>query len=251
MIEGGCIDLLTDQENRRCGTGCSVAPRASRRRPRGARGPTVPKATTLFSSVGLEAVAVAAFLGVFSPSMSCPSRSGHEAIQEPEAGAFGQVAAAPAEVRLRDGIVHQDDRGGAIQVLQALCGAPEPGTGVGFAAIWRDHRDGMAGLYMARFSPTGEILEPERPIHMPHAGRRFDPAVAIAPDGSGAVMWAAGTAATPTVSWFRAFDAHGKFLTEDRPLSDMTPRNVRAPGARMPSVAHLPRGGWAVAWTEA
>src|SRR5688572_18355144 len=101
-----------------------------------------------------------------------------------EMGEFGKVAPQVGDVRMRDALVHQDTRGGNLQALQALAGAEN-----GFAAVWRDHRDGMMGLYLRRLGPDGAGRAAEKPVHSAHSGRRRDPAVALARDGSGAVAW--------------------------------------------------------------
>jgi hypothetical protein len=104
---------------------------------------------------------------------------------EPELGFLGYQPPEVTDVRLPDAIPHQDKDGGNTQFLIALTGA----RGGGFAAIWRDQRDGALGLYMARFGADGALLEPEQPICEPHSGRRIEPSVALVADGSGAVTW--------------------------------------------------------------
>jgi hypothetical protein len=163
-----------------------------------------------------------------------------------EQGVPGTVAPQSADVRLPDTLVNQDTTGGTNQVLISIAASP----GAGFATVWRDQRDGMLGLYLARTNASGELLEPERPIHQPHSGRRNEPAVALGKDNSGAVVWV-GASGRGTAPWVRTFDAEGKWLSTDRLMvpADEEPRSGREP-SRLPVVAALPQGGYAVAWTH-
>jgi hypothetical protein len=161
------------------------------------------------------------------------------------------MAPAASDVRQIDTVVHQDTRGGANQSLRALCGS----DGGGFAVVWQDQRDAMLGLYLLRLDPSGEPLEPERPIHEPHAGRRLDPAVALAPDGSGAVAWTAPRMGTASVAWLRLFDAKGRFVAPDMALRasgtrENPARPSRRNGASKPALVRRRDGGYAVSWTE-
>lgn len=171
-----------------------------------------------------------------------------------ELGKLGELPVTVADVTLADTLVHQDLDGGSVQELEALAGAP----GGGFAAVWRDHRDGMMGLYLRRMTAEGEPREPEQPIHAPHAGRRRDPAVALAPDGSGVVAWTS-VAGRSTV-FVRAFDARGAWRTADvglpAPLDDggiVEPQRVqqaRSGGARRPAIVRISSGHFWVAWID-
>lgn len=166
-----------------------------------------------------------------------------------EQGVFGVVAPQARDVRLADVLVHQDVSGGNHQDLQALAGAPG-----GFAAVWRDHRDGMMGLYLRRLDATGAGREPEQPIHSAHSGRRRDPAVALRPDGSGAVAWTSVWKARNTV-FVRVFDAEGRFTTPDVPLevpgaADEPGGRVRESGDRFPALAWTEDGRLVAAWNH-
>jgi hypothetical protein len=170
------------------------------------------------------------------------------AAQAPAAdpGVPGSTAPQSVDVRMADTLVNQDTHGGTNQSLMCLAASPD----AGFAAVWRDQRDGMLGLYLARTNADGELLEPERPIHQPHSGRRLDPALALGKDNSGAVVWV-----SAALLWVRTFDASGKWLSVDRMLTPMgggghTPQGREA-GIRQPTIAALPHGGYAVAWTQA
>jgi hypothetical protein len=168
-----------------------------------------------------------------------------------EKGVLGQWSPPAADVRLPDTVVHQDTTGGTNQSLRALCGS----DGGGFAAVWQDPRDGMLGLYLLRLDASGEPLEPERPIHEPHAGRRLDPAVALAPDGSGAVAWTAPRPDTPPVAFLRFFDSKGRFLAPDKALGATEPRvepgtRARPTGATKVTVIRRRDGNYAIAWSE-
>lgn len=188
-------------------------------------------------------------LAVLLAALSSAAGTSQEA-PAPELGKWGTVAPQSADVRLPDTLVHDDTRGGNYQALQALCGS----HGGGFAAVWRDLRDGMIGLYLVRLSATGQALEPERPIHQPHSGRRRDPAVALAGDSTGAVVWTSVSGGQNT-PFLRPFDAAGEFTSPDIPLlakEDAGPPRGRARegGGRQPAVVVLPKGGLAVAWTQ-
>lgn len=171
-----------------------------------------------------------------------------------EVGKLGELPVTVGDVSLADTLVHQDVDGGSVQELQALAGAP----GGGFVAVWRDHRDGMMGLYLRRMTAEGEPREPEQPIHAPHAGRRRDPAVALAPDGSGVVAWTS-IAGRSTV-FIRAFDARGAWRTDDvalpAPADDggiLEPQRVRqarSGGARRPALVRVADGHYGLAWID-
>lgn len=166
-----------------------------------------------------------------------------------EIGVPGTVAPQSADVRLADTLANQDSQGGTNQVLISLAASP----GAGFAAVWRDQRDGMLGLYLARLTADGELLEPEHPIHQPHSGRRLDPTVALNKENAGAVVWVSAAGGT-IVPWVRTFGPRGQWLSPDRPLMPLEEVGSRHPGresgARLPVVAALPHGGYAVAWTQ-
>jgi hypothetical protein len=166
-----------------------------------------------------------------------------------EPGVPGTVAPQSGDVRLADTLVNQDARGGSNQMLLSLAASPN----AGFAAVWRDQRDGMLGLYLARLNARGELLEPERPIHQPHSGRRLDPSVALTKDNAGAVVWVS-SGGVGNVPWVRTFDASGKWTSTDRPLAEReagAKPQAREAGPRLPMIAALPHGGFAVAWTQA
>ncbi|MBI5362348.1 MAG: hypothetical protein HZA53_04155 [Planctomycetes bacterium] len=166
-------------------------------------------------------------------------------------GALGTLPAQVEDVRVQDALVHQDDHGGNLQALQALASGS-----VGAAAVWRDHRDGMMGLYLRRLDAAGLGREPEQPIHAPHSGRRRDPAVALAADGSGAVAWTSVFNAQNTV-FLRAFDGAGRFTCADVPLEAPADarkaepgEKVRDSGDRQPALAVLADGRVVVAWNR-
>src|SRR5262249_28376743 len=135
-------------------------------------------------------------------SVLCPSRSLQSTPRPQESGAIprppnteqgvvGRMAPPAGDVRFPDSVLHQDATGGTPQSMRVLAGA----EGGGFAAVWQDQRDGRMGLYLLRLDAEGNALEPEQTINGPTAGRGLDAAIAIAPDGSGAVAWTAPEAA--------------------------------------------------------
>lgn len=164
-------------------------------------------------------------------------------------GEFGTVFPQSLDVRMRDTLAHQDTKGGANQALLSLAGDPRGG----FAAVWRDQRDGMIGLYLARFDGDGALREPERPIHQPHSGRRLDPAVTVGADGSAGVAWISDVWQHAMV-WLRQTDAKGEFLQGDRPLvpfpDTSQPPRPRETHPRAPAIATRAEGGTWTAWIE-
>jgi hypothetical protein len=165
----------------------------------------------------------------------------------PQTGTFGQIAPQSADVRLIDAVPHQDDHGGTLQ--QLVCAA---GSKAGFELLWRDHREGMMGLYLGRFDKEGKIREPERPIHQPYAGRRLQPALSVDAQGAGVALWTADYLNVP-ILYVRSSDEKGEFQGTDQPLTEV-PQAMHDPGERgrgvqLPSAAPLEGGGFAVAWT--
>lgn len=168
-----------------------------------------------------------------------------------EMGTFGTLPPAVADVRMPDTLASQDVRGGNQQALQVLAGGA-----AGVAAVWRDHRDGMMGLYLRRFGTDGAPLDVDRPIHSAHSGRRRDPAAAIGPNGAGAVAWVSVAGAKNTV-FLRAFDEGGRFTIPDLALEAPPDARAAEPGARVreggdrePALAVLPDGRVVVAWNS-
>jgi hypothetical protein len=193
-----------------------------------------------------DAFLVAIFVSSFS--IVCADATRAQSGPPAEPGVFGTVAPQSVDVRLPDTLVNQDKTGGANQVLMALSASP----GGGFAAVWRDQRDGMLGLYLGRIDAQGQLREPERPIHAPHSGRRLEPAVALGKDDAGAVVWIA-NGGGGIIPWVRTFDAHGGWLCNDRALpadEAPSPHMSRDNGPRLPAIAAIPGGGYVVAWTQ-
>ncbi len=164
-----------------------------------------------------------------------------------QTGTFGQVAPQSADVRMRDTVVHQDDHGGTLQ--QLVCAASSP---AGFALLWRDHREGMMGLYLGRYGHDGVMLAPEGPVHHPYAGRRLQPGLSLDPLGAGMATWTADVMNEP-VLFAHAYDAAGNWLAPDQALTDMPtemhPATERTRGVEQPCSAPLDGGGFAVAWS--
>ena len=83
-----------------------------------------------------------------------------------------------------DLLVHDDQHGGADQQLESLVGGP-----AGVAAVWRDGRNGNAGLYLGLIDRNGEHRPVQRAIHAPSSGRELHPGLAVSSDGRGAAVW--------------------------------------------------------------
>lgn len=171
-------------------------------------------------------------------------------------GELGYQPPEVLDVRVPDTVLHQDTVGGSLQTLLSIAGAPERG----FAAVWRDTRDGTLGLYFARLDEAGLPREPERSICQPHTMRRTDAVVALGPDGRGAVAWTAvvGRGAVPFV---RGFDGLGALQGAERVVSPPVEASPSDPvrggrgdedaSCREPSLVVLSAGRVAVVWTRA
>lgn len=184
---------------------------------------------------------------ILATLLSCPPvcaqlRDG----SQPVPGTFGTYAPDAAARLFPDTTVHTDTEGGTVQELQALAGAEG-----GYSALWRDHRDGLAGLYLARLGPRAERRGPEDVVHRPYAGRRLQPDLAIAQDGSGAVVWIHEVLNVPVV-FGHAYKADGMWDGPDRTLTPMPeglqPRRDRNQGAQQPRICLRAGGGYCVAW---
>lgn len=200
--------------------------------------------------LGLAACAPAVAGSAGPPSQDAP--------QEPELGFLGFQPPEVSDIRLADTLLHQDETGGVAQDLMGISGAAAPGGG--FGLVWRDQRDGMLGLYFARVGPDGQRREDERSItSLPATVRKFDPAVAVAPDGSGAVGWISirqeGQQRTLR-PWLRCFNAEGQFYGSDLLLGDApapgrarTGRDETGPASRSPVLLARADGTRTMIWT--
>lgn len=166
----------------------------------------------------------------------------------PPLGTLGWLPPPVTDVRLADALLHQDQAGGAVQELQMLEGAP----GGGFVAAWRDLRDGLLGIYLARFDGELGLREAERPMYAPHTARRIDPCVFAYPDGGGAIAWTS-VQSGGSAPWLRAFGPDGawqsplEFLVAD---PAQTPAELRAGGMdrRRPFVFAIDAEHMGLAW---
>lgn len=130
---------------------------------------------------------------------------------EPENGYLGFQPPEVTDVRLTDTLLHEDTHGGVVQELLGITGS----RGGGFGLVWRDQRDASLGIYWVRLDADGVAREPERPVTSSKGtSRRFDPAIAIAPDGAGALAWVT-RAQEGQRPWMRCFDAKGAFHGDD------------------------------------
>lgn len=171
-------------------------------------------------------------------------------------GELGTVAPQPPDVVAEDAPVHQDTHGRAQHQLQALAGR----DGAGFAAVWRDTRDGNMGLYFARIGLDGRLREAERPVYARgSSSREVEPCVAVGEGCSGGLAWFSSGVGDDRVN-LRFFDPEGAFVGSDRPL--MEPGGAgqaagrrqglagpRASGTRrVPQIALWPDGSGSVVW---
>jgi len=156
-----------------------------------------------------------------------------DAPPEPENGFLGFQPPEVTDVRVTDTLLHQDTHGGVVQELLGIAGS----RGGGFGLVWRDQRDASLGIYWVRLEADGTAREPERPVTSSKGtSRRFDPAIALSPDGAGALAWVTRGEGGQR-PWMRCFDAQGAFHGDDLLVAAPPgPAEGRGAGA-------APRGG--------
>ncbi|MCY2959553.1 MAG: hypothetical protein NTY35_05245 [Planctomycetota bacterium] len=174
---------------------------------------------------------------------------------DPETGYLGFQPPEVGDVRVSDTLLNQDTTGGVSQQLAGIAGSP----GSGFGLVWRDQRDGMLGYYFARLDADANLREPERPVtSVPGTTRRFDPAVAIAADGSGGVSWIS-RHPTGQRPWLRCFNAEGAWFGTDLIIAagegpaqgrGGAAREGGGPGARFPVLLARRDGSRTLLWNE-
>ncbi len=152
-------------------------------------------------------------LAAVSPIVAATApRMLEDPVPEPQVGVLGFQPPELGDVRVTDTLLNQDTTGGVAQQLLGISGS----LGGGFGLVWRDQRDGSLGIYCARLDADANLLEPERTVSAtPGTVRRFDPAVAVAADGSGAVAWVGRQQELGQRAWLRGFDAQGKWYGSD------------------------------------
>ncbi len=134
-----------------------------------------------------------------------PQREADTLPQDP--GIYGSVRPQLADVLLADTLVHDDREGRALHQLLDVAGEP----GHGFVGVWRDMRDGNAGLYFGRLDSAGSALEPERALYPEgSSSRELEPAIALSPQGNGAFVWYSSGSSAQSLK-LRTFDASGRF----------------------------------------
>ena len=168
---------------------------------------------------------------------------------QPPLGETGWIPPAVADVRFPDSLAHLDQSGGCVQQLQVLEGV----AGGGFVAAWRDLRDGLLGIYVARYDSELKAREPERPMYAPHTARRTDPSVFLYPDASGGIAWTSARALGSAV-WLRVWDPEGAWYSPIEHLvadPDATPREERSGDLdrRRPLVFPIDAEHMGVVWT--
>lgn len=174
-------------------------------------------------------------LAAVSPIVAATvARSSEDPVPEPQVGVLGFQPPELGDVRLTDTLLNQDTIGGVAQQLLGASGSP----GGGFGLVWRDQRDGTLGIYCARLDADANPREPERTVSAnPSTTRRFDPAVAVAADGSGAVAWVGRQPQLGQRAWLRCFDAQGKWYGSDLVIPPVAagPGQGRAGAGRDPA----------------
>ena len=177
-----------------------------------------------------------------------------DAPHEAELGFLGFQPPEVGAIRVAEVLLHQDTTGGVIQQLLGIGGS----RGGGFGLVWRDQRDGTLGIFCARIDADGILREPERPVTATQGTtRRFDPAVAIGPDGSGAVAWIS-RHTTGLRPWLRCFNAEGAWYGSDLVVPGgegpsaraAATREAGAPGARSPVLLARRDGSRTLVWIE-
>jgi hypothetical protein len=104
----------------------------------------------------------------------------------PKAAAEAELAPPAAEALCEPVLVHDDTFGRAERTLHLLRGVPQ----AGFAAVWRDARDGIGGLYFTRLDPRGRLRGTERPLAARGTGRlETGPALDLDARGQLALAW--------------------------------------------------------------
>lgn len=166
---------------------------------------------------------------------------------------FGTVYAQAGAVVRSDFVLHEDEVGGCDQDLLDLQGGPG-----GFAAVWHDLRNGNLGLYLGFLDARGEPAGQQVPVNEPRTSRQFEPALALASAGRGAVAWYATTFASAGVA-LRPFSAERGMQGAQIPVSEVPAGQAQAaranpaaqPGASpRPALALSEQGAGALAWSE-
>ncbi len=166
---------------------------------------------------------------------------------------FGTIYPQPAADVRADFVLHEDEVGGCDQDLLDLQG----GQG-GFAAVWHDLRNGNLGLYLGFLDVRGEPVGQQVPVNEPRTSRQFEPALALAGAGRGAVAWYATTFASAGVA-LRPFSAERGMLGGQLAISEVPAGMAQAaranpaaqPGASpRPALALSEQGAGALAWSE-
>jgi len=175
-------------------------------------------------------------------------------LQEPEApvpepGTLRWQAPQPTDVLRSDVPVHDDQTGGAGQVLLQAKG----GVRGGFGLVWRDQRDGSLGLYFQSLAGDGERRDVDRPIHGQRTTRMLNPDLALAADGSGGLVWVYSAAKMRSIH-VRFFGPDGRFLGRDYGIETRQAGKMVARGADAsefePAIGAYPGRGALVAWRD-
>ncbi len=131
-------------------------------------------------------------------------------------GIYGTAHPQVGDIVLAETLVHTDREGRASHQLLDLVGVP----GHGFAAVWRDMRDGNAGLYFGRLDPEGRPLEAERALYPEGTTyRELEPAIALSARGNGAFVWYSSGISLQSLI-LRTFDAQGHMRGPGRPMGN-------------------------------
>ena len=112
--------------------------------------------------------------------------------------------------------------------------------------VWNGRGSGdKNGIFMQRFSAAGARVGEETLVNETTAGTQFDPAVAMADDGSFVVTWSGPTADDPTAILARRFNADGTPASGEIRVNTTT-----ADHQTEPAIAMNASGSYVITWTS-
>lgn len=165
-----------------------------------------------------------------------------------ENGTPGTIPPQATDIVTHDAPIHSDTQGTAQKELLDVAGT----AAAGYAAAWRDGRDGNLGLYLGVVGPDGQPIGKDRSANAQgRSSRQLDPALALAADGSGAVVWR--DAGDSSNAFFcRLFRPDGSLDPVQHPIGAGSPA-AGARGGRQPirpAVAVAPDKSALCTWSD-